>query len=434
MKSAKNDNQFANEYLLYDKAKRLVLVLKIPGKKYLDAELHKDRSAQKGETCWWTVIGDLRPRLGGGLEIKLEELKLEPEASSEIKQEQEESIARLKEARMNEKIFSSFRKTVTKLDEKQHKQKALLDTISMMLDKCVSEIDHSIAKMAIQFYSQFVLDPLCPDKESVNQDIQLLHEFVSKSQGTSFEDFIERQYIENYISSAVKALTDLDKVQNVSLIYNKIFSGRKRSTLSLQELRSLYHRTMIHTAAEMLGLQHIRWNPYDDQTQANGYEGLKNALIHHGALYVGGFIGPQYQPDEAKIETAKQLPEGYIVHFWKKRTTGEESDEGRKYAHAVLVVGVQEIKISSGPPPQFQKTVLYRDPNDVLEPGKPQKVYRISYDKFLKNIHPLYQSAHSFKQTCPKLNALNIIFTYGVDAEYAAKLEKDYKYLFKKTG
>lgn len=360
--------------------------VKVPaGKKYLGLD-QQEQSKQKDLTCWYYSFNLLRPRLGK----KVDALAAQA-ANSDLKADAE--LRHLKELRAIEISISKYRKKSP--EHAQWRDRALL-----IYQSLVNKLggDFSPEKLEIylnQLKAHLKSKEFVAEKgNKILETIQLIQSYLDSERSFDLEVFIQREYIKKEINSAHQLLKKLGKLNSVEQFKKFHDNMDHLSLIELKFLQGIYHTALVNASAKSYQLQPSAFDP------KNGFQGLKDAIKKEGAISFGNYVGTPYYTEPAirggksKADKRIESQSQYEIYSWRAGVKRYGLLETNMWHH-IVVVGVQTISLRGG---KTQDTVLFLDPNDKSLPNQPRKLYRISFDTFLKTLNNIHGESYFYRK------------------------------------
>lgn len=185
-------------------------------------------------------------------------------------------------------------------------------------------------------------------------------------------------YLKSQINSFFEERVQFLKSLNVDpeIIYQDMILKRVHKYPSWGQLDSRMKGVVVNLiitleAGKRYGLKMAEWTPRD------GVKGLIESLRIHGPHMFAGFFGTALYKDAPFRLQVKHGERD--VYGWKK---GAKRVEPSGHGNTVLVIGAIE---------EGEKSyVNFEASSDVSDPNKPNKIYRMSYERFLESMGTLY--------------------------------------------
>lgn len=327
-------------------------------KTYLSAPFNsKKQSPQKGQSCWYYVMNELRPRYGTGFD-------------------------RNHPRRRDEKIFSSFRKHTYEIDELRNTGKVILERLRQEnVEKPGKYFIENYSKNRIrsaQLFGQNFLDP---------DELNLYRSFLSQNVHQYFHTFIETTWAETRIKISQATLMALGKNPTFEIknYLSKYIPETNPDTCTKEMLCIHYHYLIQNTAAERYELKESSWHFKD------GIEGLMDTLKKNGACFIAGFFGIHFYTHPPKYQRTSFGK--WRVHAWEP-DQAVDTPENVGVEHVILIIGAKK--------EGNKEDVYYLDPNDAKEDGK---IYRIPFEHLsskLADVHGRHTREHGVTMPCEK--------------------------------
>lgn len=349
------------------------------GKKYISDNTRLPQPAQKGKTCWKYSFDNLRADVRIGK--KIESLVRIPD-NVQVEQKGDPATLLIVQQRQIEKIISSHRKQITEIDSR------LMDGFTKLTDKAEEikqkalESEANLKKPHVD-PQQLVSDALYfikaieeLDERKLQLDEKLT--FIPDSQYNA-EDC---KKVIAICQNTLILLGYSDPLQATLDWINSIYESKFGTTipdnllrpsnvkeLPLSKICNLYWMFLVTVAAKSYGLIVSQWHP------GEGFAGLEKALESENVLVVNAYIGAPYYAEPPR--KGDDLGHYETYHWPPSAKTKPYSS-----SHTITIVGVERVSTLHG----IQNRVLYLDPNFGSNPGKKIKLFRISYEKFSKNL------------------------------------------------
>lgn len=357
--------ELKNEVHSMKKTDSFRIILDIPIKKnYLgNWGFFKNQSAQKGGTCWYYVLNYLRVRYG------------------------KEFPKQDYSGRRVEKVFSSHRKQINKIESKENDFFKLVQSINFEYQE--EKITKKIVQDRLRYYLENNLDFLVIQ-------IQICRDFLNQSQCDDFESYLIEEIQKDHISNCQDTLQKLGL--NPEERFNQYLTEQGPNflgDLDLSTKYSIYSNIIYLEAIKKYHLKISAWHPCD------GIFSLIQELKEMGAMAVLGQFCRNQEP--TKVENINGRP---IYAYDPEYSSSSEMELGSDIGHAVLIIGAET---NNG-----QDYVYYLDPNDSSESSK---IYKILYSELTTRLSNVYSNKY------PKLSP-NIPGPFAV---YADKFWREYE-------
>ncbi len=301
------------------------------------------QTACKSGTCWYYVFNFIRKRIGTN-------------PCKELLQERE-----------IEKLYSSHRKALTRVDESHMKEEQFFNGIDT--ERARFFINN---KEKLQTFLKNAVSPdLFPNM------FALLEEFLKESKYTNMDDFLRMKKLTEGVEITTEFLAKKGiDVTQFSETWSCCSKEDERTDRELSEVElksSFLDALVISIAAVEYGLQKSGW------TLVSGITGLLQELKRAGPLAIGGAFGPPAYV-EAPFKMREQIS-GRDIYAWRP---GAKRHPTRLESHSVLLIGAKKT--------QDKALVYFIDPTDPSDPQdrSSQKIYMISFANLTSNISDLH--------------------------------------------
>ncbi len=393
------------------------IVLNIsPGKTFIDGR-NVTQHKQKGETCWYYSFNKIRPRIGSELGAKLNKLN---KKNLDLSYKEDEALKNLIKYRKYEKLISDYRKSISNIDLENMPSSMLSDVIKMDHNLNHESKKTIVTKKDIKEFMSITNQFSGILKEiTTKKNLENIKRFLKQDSIQDFEVFCDSLMHQQIVYLADKFIDSIgfqDKFQDELL-------GRELSKENFLALNNNIQYAVVNSfirklAADCYKLKYLQWCPQD------GVSLLKASLKKHGPMLFNGLYGSGfYSSKPIHAKTTKKNK--YDIYFWKK---GSARKNIKGVAHSILVIGIESNKVkAANGVMKLQNTVLFTDPNYESNPSQPIKVFRMSYDNFIKRMCNL----NGVPISSARGVAIRGPFSYHTNHEENKKIQSNYQVIAK---
>lgn len=314
------------------------------------------RQSQKGDTCWWYAIQDLRNSC--------------PKDISEREMEKKFSIFRKKmtisgEIKKNLNNFLYNFECGVKIGlfyDKETSHRFIESFISGIEDK---NIAGNIEKRITEFFKTNEMSITNDNfKKFINKfELYIESDFFKNNRSVTCE-FSEKKLLVSS-SDVVKRLTCIsESLQEVPMQFRAEIVNQQFLDGGDKKVASLFKADIVHRFILCSGLKKSTWTP------SKGIELMILDLKKYGVMIAAGKLGaPFYTEKPFKLSSKIGEKE---VWGWSPNSYNEKAED----AHMVVVIGAGKV--------EKEEHVYFVDPNDPSDPLNPmlRKIYKMSYKRF----------------------------------------------------